>query len=412
MKGLLNVIISLVVLIIGSTGFCGETATVERERATLREGPGSFFPAVAELQKGTEVEQLEAQEHWIKVSVEELNGYVSEKAVQAGKAKSEDPFAKMSATPSVTKVAQSGVSAAVKGFAEKYAHRLEGDGSFLETLYSYRIDPRRYQQFRQETYADRNLRKLRRKVDLPRQRGRDVFSFPEEGVGLGIASRIAELGIYENRNLQNYVNFVGNLVVEASDSWDQGFKFFILDVDKVNAYSCPGGIVFITKGAIERMQNEAELACFMGHEIAHVVLRHGMKELEKRKVMVTADNAFMELESETEMSSDIQSTSDDLENIAIESYETIFSGRLQEYEDEADEYGLTIAARAGYAPSAMVDYLGRISAGKTLSGNEHYTTEQNAERREQIIQWIDDTRFPDELLVKDSSRFATQTGGM
>jgi len=194
-------------------------------------------------------------------------------------------------------------------------------------------------------------------------------------------------------------------VVEASDSWDQGFKFFILDVDKVNAYSCPGGIVFVTRGAIERMQNEAELACFLGHEIAHVVLRHGMKELEKRKVMVTADNAFTELEGETEMSSDMQSTSDDLESIAIESYETIFAGRLQEYEDDADEYGLTIAARAGYDPSAMVDFLGRISSGKALSGNEHYTAEQNAERREALAGWIEDTRFPDDLLVRNASRF-------
>ena len=318
----------------------------------------------------------------------------------------------MSGQPSVTRVAQSGVSAAVKGFAEKYARRLDGDESFLETLYSYHITPAEYNRFRHATYTNRNKNKIYRKVDLPRIRSKEVFSFSEEGIGLGIASKLASMGIFENRELQDYVNYVGNLVVEASHAYDQQIKFFILDVDKVNAYSCPGGIVFVTRGALQRIQDEAELACFLGHEIAHVVLRHGMKELEKRKPMVTADNAFAELEDVTEMSTGMQATSDELEDIAIESYETIFAGRLEQYEDEADTYGLTIAARAGYSPQAMVGLLGRLSQEKDLSGNAHYTMKQNRERQARIQRWLSRAGFPDDLLVSNLGRYQRRTSGL
>ena len=406
--------IFIMITIFAVTLIAKEFGVIQRKRATLREGPGSFFPAVAELQKGNEVEILKTEEHWLQVSITELTGYISKKAIEgkSGDKKSDDPFEQMSSQPSVTKVAQSGVSAAVKGFAEKYAKQLDGDESFLNTLYSYHINPAEYQRFRETTYTNRNKSKIYRKVDLPRIRSKDVFSFSEEGVGLGIASRLASMGIYENRELQDYVNHVGNLVMEASDAYDQQIKFFILDVDNVNAYACPGGIIFVTRGAIERMQDEAELACFLGHEIAHVVLRHGMKELEERKSIVTADNAFAELEGETSMSEEMQATSDELERIALESYETIFAGRLQEYEDEADTYGLTIAARAGYAPESMVSFLGRLSQEGDLSGNEHYTTEQNRDRQYRIQRWITRTGFPDDLLVSNLARFQRMRQGL
>ncbi|MBS1271158.1 MAG: Beta-barrel assembly-enhancing protease [Candidatus Marinimicrobia bacterium] len=412
MKRTMTVLVFLSCILFMSVTVFAESGKITRKRATLREGPGSFFPAVAELQKGNEVEVLKTEEHWLQVSITGMTGYISKKAIEGSTEKSDDPFAQMSSKPSVTKVAQSGVSAAVKGFAEKYAKRLDGDESFLNTLYSYHINPREYRQFREATYTNRNKSKIYRKVDLPRLRSKDVFSFSEEGVGLGIASRLASMGIYENKKLQDYVNHVGNLVVEASDAYDQQIKFFILDVDKVNAYACPGGIIFVTRGAIKRMQDEAELACFLGHEIAHVVLRHGMKELEKRKPMVTADNAFAELEGKTNMSEEMQDTSDELESIALESYETIFAGRLQEYEDEADSYGCTIAARAGFDPESMVSFLGRLSQEGDLSGNEHYTTDQNRDRQYRIQRWITRTGFPDNLFETNLARFQRMKQGL
>ena len=380
---------------------------VRRERTTLREGPGSFYPAIAELSRGVNVEVIRRLEGWYRVRVQELDGYISAKATQeqASQSAVEDAFSQMGHQPAVTKVARSGVSAAVKGFAERFARRLEGDTTLLREMMDYRLDPTEYQAFREEVYAGRDINRIRGRIDLPSVREHGVFSFSAEGVGYGIASQLATMGLVRNRSVRDYVNLVGNLVVEASGAYDISFKFFVLDLSAVNAYSTPGGLVFITRGALARMQTEAELACFLGHEIAHVILRHGMQEMEKRKVMITADNAFMELESETSMSDELRQTSDELESIALESYETIYAGRLQEYEDEADEYGLLCAARAGYNPKAMVDFLGRITQENVLSGNNHYTPEQNTERLNRIQSWLSAWNLPWQQLVANFDSF-------
>jgi len=404
MKKTFVVILGVLVFMVFCLAWGATTETVKRERAILRQGPGSFFPAVAELAQGTAVEVRQESDGWLNVQVDEYSGYISSKAIQ-GQPQKQDPLARLSDKPSVTRVSRSGVSAAVKGFAERFTTRLDGDTSFLNILYSYQMDPAAYQRFRDETYRGRNLRAIQRRIDIPRTKVPEVFSFSEEGVGLAIATKVAEMGIYENKPVQDYVNYVGNLVVAATNAYDIGFKFFILDTDKVNAYSCPGGIVFVSRGALRQMENEAELACFLGHEVAHVVLRHGMREMEKRRPMVTADNAFMELDSQVDMTPEMQATNQDLESMALEAYETIFKGRLEGYEEEADTYGMIYAARAGYDPRAMANYLAKLSRGNQLSGNAHYTPQQNAERLSQVNKWLDHQRMPERLLEYNPERF-------
>ena len=396
-----------------SSLWAGDQLTVNRDRAVFREGPGSYFPAIAELAKGTSFEVLTEENGWYKTTLGGKTGYLSTK-VTAGKKESrtsQDVFAKMGTQQTGTKVAQSGVSAAVKGFANKFTQRLQGDPAFLDKAYAYHIDPVAYREFRRQTYLNRDLRTIRRAVDLPPAQGRLVFTFSEEGMGTAVAAKISQLGIYENTPVQDYVNYVGNLVAEASNAYDISFKFFILDQDAVNAYACPGGIVFVTRGALQSMQNEAELACFLGHEITHVVRRHGMKEMEKRKVMITADNAFAELDQSTGPDTETEATTADLESIALESYENIFAGRLQKYEDEADRFGLTFATRAGYDPHAMVDLLARLSGGQQDSGNDHYTATQNAERRKKVEHWLSTHRFPG-VLETFPGRFQQNTASL
>ena len=120
----------------------------------------------------------------------------------------------------------------------------------------------------------------------------------EEGIGLGIASRIGTLKLYDNKTVTDYINLVGNLLVESTPGYDLSFKFFVIDQPFVNAYACPSGYVFITKGLLQLIENEGELAAVLGHEIAHVVYQHGMQELEKRKPIIIADDAFSQLNAE------------------------------------------------------------------------------------------------------------------
>ena len=232
-------------------------------------------------------------------------------------------------------------------------------------------------------------------------------------MGLGIASKIAEIGVYKNKAVQDYVNHVANLVVEASDAYDICFKFFILDTPHMNGYSCPGGTVFITKGILKKVGSEAELACVLGHEIAHVARYHGMKESEERKGKIIADDALMELDEDFEASEDddLSETDRELDDVILYVFDRIFEGRLAEYEQEADRLGVLFAARAGYDPHAMIDLLTRIGLAEETSNNEHYTKEQVASRRELIAKYLNRQKWPRKYLTK-RDRVQNQLGSL
>ena len=395
---------SITLALIALFVLAAQTDSIKRKRAQLREGPGAWFQVIAELNEGASLEILEATEDgWLKVKTGNLDGYVSQRVVE-GVAPTQDIFTQMGQQAAMTQVAQSGVSAAVKGFAEKFAKRLKGDPVFLTELYQYNLNAREFNTFKNTTYQEVNLRKIQRKIKLPKLKKAPQFSFSEEGMGQAIAAKIASQGLYRNKRVQDYVNDVGQLVVAASDAYDVSFKFFILDLETVNAYACPGGIIFVTRGALERMESEAELACFLGHEIAHVTKKHGMKEIEERKEMITADNVFMDMDATADPG--IAAVSQDLDDMALESYETIFSGRLKGYETEADQMGLRYAARAAYNPQAVLGFLDRLNKGPELSNNEHYTKSENLIRVGKIKSFLNGEKWPSkEFLSDNASRF-------
>ena len=108
---------------------------------------------------------------------------------------------------------------------------------------------------------------------------------------------------------------------------------FILDDPTVNGFALPGGYIFITRGALAMCADESEAAAIIAHEMAHVIRKHGVQELSKRKVHIKADDAFAELEEETGEKSADEAELDDLVH---KTYENIVAPRLFAYELEAD----------------------------------------------------------------------------
>jgi len=101
-----------------------------------------------------------------------------------------------------------------------------------------------------------------------------------------------EMGLYDNPQLQAYVEQVGQRVLQASNFTGPSspeiyrntkFTFRIIDDPVVNAFALPGGYVYVTRGLLAHVQNEAQLAVVMGHEIGHVVARHSSQQARRNQ---------------------------------------------------------------------------------------------------------------------------------
>jgi hypothetical protein len=306
-----------------------------------------------------------------------------------------DVFTQMAFQPAALKLSHHGMSAGAKGFAMRFAKRINGNHQLIDRFSTYHLDPEAYGHFKNETYKNQNLTQLRKQFPIPKHEVRSDFSMLEEGIGLGIASKIGALKLYDNKAVTDYINFVGNLLVEVTPGYDLSFKFFVIDQPFVNAFACPSGYIFITKGLLQLIKNEGELAAVLGHEIAHIVYQHGMQELEKRKPIIIAEDAFSQLNTELpqEKNDEFKELESELDDFALAVYETIFSGRLSQYERDADRFGMVFAARCGYQPGLMAGLLERMIKSQTLSSNEHYTQEQIKKRLDSIKSALNSGRW-------------------
>ncbi|MGH9160808.1 MAG: M48 family metalloprotease [Vicinamibacteraceae bacterium] len=87
-----------------------------------------------------------------------------------------------------------------------------------------------------------------------------------------------EFGIYDDESLQAYVASIGLRMAKASERPDLPWHFTVVDSPAINAFALPGGYIYITRGIMAYLNDEAELAGVLGHEIGHVTARHAAQQ--------------------------------------------------------------------------------------------------------------------------------------
>jgi len=88
-----------------------------------------------------------------------------------------------------------------------------------------------------------------------------------------------EYGIVEDQNLQRYVQAVGTKLALQSRRPNLDWHFTVIDTPAMNAFALPGGYVYVTRGMLAYLNNEAELAGVIGHEIGHIAARHSARQV-------------------------------------------------------------------------------------------------------------------------------------
>ncbi len=181
------------------------------------------------------------------------------------------------------------------------------------------------------------------------------YSLEEENrIGRQISGNLlGAVPLVRDDALQRYVNLVGNWVALQSGRSDITWRFGVLDTEDINAFAAPGGYIFVTKGLYRLLDNEAELAGVLGHEIAHVTRKHHLKVL-KQSSLISALGQVA--------GSKAQNSDELVQNLIGNGAEIMARGLDKNAEYEADRFGMVFAARAGYEPWGLPEVLQDMAA--------------------------------------------------
>ena len=174
----------------------------------------------------------------------------------------------------------------------------------------------------------------------------------EIAIGKGMAMQVEETEkILDDPVWQNYLNTIGQKIVAVSDRSDLKFYFKVIESDQINAFAAPGGYVYFYTGLLKEMDNEAELAAVMAHEISHVVSRHGIKRMQ----------ASLGTQIAYELVFGGEEASDALNAAIGVGLELTFAGYSRSNEREADAFGMHYMILAGYNPEGAVSMFQKLA---------------------------------------------------
>jgi len=219
---------------------------------------------------------------------------------------------------------------------------------------------------------------------------------PRQEIALGLQAReqmaARHGGLYPNSLLQQYIKQVGEKVVQQSDAAKSPypFQFYLLrDPRTINAFALPGGQVFITAALLSRLSSESQLAATLGHEIGHVVARHGAEHLAKQQLGATLVGAVGVVASDSEQ----RARQAQVLAQAVNQLVSLRYGRDDEL--ESDRLGVRFMTQAGYNPQGIVELMQILgSARQGGQSPEFFSSHPNPENRVQRLQQLISQTYP------------------
>jgi predicted Zn-dependent protease len=180
---------------------------------------------------------------------------------------------------------------------------------------------------------------------------------------------VAFYGIYDNPELSAYLTAIGERVLAEShlkrpdadrQFRETPFTFRVVDSPVVNAFALPGGFVYFTRGIIAHMNNEAQLAMVMGHEIGHVAARHASQRALTQQAgqILLIGGAIIGQEA-------LGIPAGNILQLGGTAAQLIFLSHSRDAERESDKLGVEYSALAGYAAedgAAFFRVIQRVSA--------------------------------------------------
>lgn len=182
----------------------------------------------------------------------------------------------------------------------------------------------------------------------------------------------SEVKLYRDRAANEYIEEIGQRLAEASNRPNLPYTFQVVDDESINAFATMGGFVYVHTGLMAAADNEAQLASVIAHEIGHIAGRHAIRQMRQMAIAQgVASAAGLD------------------RNVAVQLGVELALRRphSREAEYQADQLGLKMMAEAGYAPSAMIDFMSKLlnkSSPPTFLSTHPATTDRIAAMRQTL----------------------------
>ena len=186
-----------------------------------------------------------------------------------------------------------------------------------------------------------------------------VSESQEIDMGRQSAQSVAQsIGYYDDAAVQAYVAGIGMKMAAASERPQLPWEFHVVNDGAVNAFALPGGFIFVTRGLMTSITNEAELATVVGHEIGHVTNRHSVQQISRAQIAQIGLG----------VGSILNSTVAQLGGVFGQGLGVLFLKYSRDAENEADLAGFRYALNQGYDVRQMINMFETIQAVSQLSG--------------------------------------------
>ncbi len=175
----------------------------------------------------------------------------------------------------------------------------------------------------------------------------------EVGIGKQINQELlgSDIKLYRNSQVNSYVQELGRRLAKNSDRPKLTYTFQVVDDDSINAFATLGGYVYLHTGLLKAAENEAELASVIAHEIGHITGKHMLKQMRQKAI----DDGLLTAAG-LDRSQAVQ--------IGVQLARNLPRSRQMEF--DADKRGLKTLTNTGYAQSAMVSFMQKLTSKRSV----------------------------------------------
>lgn len=218
-----------------------------------------------------------------------------------------------------------------------------------------------------------------------------------------------DYGIYQDAALNNYIANVGASLSRATHRQQMPYSFRAVNANYINAYAFPGGSIAVTRGILVRLNNEAELAALLGHELGHVNARHTASRMSKGQLLnlaMVGSNVLLQ-------NSPYRGLAQQMGQLGSQALLAHYS---RDDERQADALGMTYMVKSHYTPQGMVglmSLLNSLSKGHSSSASVMFSTHpMSNERYSTAVQRADELKATTQGLPDHRERFMDATASL